>query len=121
MNDGGPDHRLPPRREQLPLPRRDGQTHLEPQLREPGGTGSGTPFAAFDTAAAVDGVPAGGGPEVDGRAADTVEAGGDHAVSEHADDEPAADDPGAGPFGSRAAAFRAAVRRATGRPSRRTG
>ncbi len=42
---GGP---LPPRREQLPLPRRDGQSHLEPQLREPGGAGSGTPFQAFE-------------------------------------------------------------------------
>lgn len=36
-----------PAREQLPLPRRQSQSHLEPQLREPGGTGSGTPFAAF--------------------------------------------------------------------------
>lgn len=43
-----PDRHLPPRREQLPLPRRDGQSHLEPQLREPGGAGSGTPFEAFD-------------------------------------------------------------------------
>lgn len=45
---GSPDRRLPPSREQLPLPRRDGQSHLEPQLREPGGAGSGTPFEAFD-------------------------------------------------------------------------
>jgi hypothetical protein len=43
-----PDRHLLPRREQLPLPRRDGQSHLEPQLREPGGAGSGTPFEAFD-------------------------------------------------------------------------
>lgn len=43
------DEPLPPPREQLPLPRRDGQTHLEPQLREQHGAGSGTPFAAFGT------------------------------------------------------------------------
>lgn len=30
-----------------PLPRRSRQRHLEPQLREPGGSGHGTPFAAF--------------------------------------------------------------------------
>ncbi|MHA6782517.1 hypothetical protein ACVGOW_16230 [Pseudonocardia saturnea] len=47
MSDS-PDRHLPPSREQLPLPRRDGQSHLEPQLREPGGAGSGTPFEAFD-------------------------------------------------------------------------
>jgi hypothetical protein len=44
---GGEDDPPPPRREQLPLPRRAQQSHLEPQLRVPGGTGSGTPFAAF--------------------------------------------------------------------------
>jgi len=38
-----------PAREQLPLPRRRRQSHLEPQLRTPGGTGSGTPFTAFVT------------------------------------------------------------------------
>jgi hypothetical protein len=37
----------PPRREQLPLPRRSQQGHLEPQLREPGGSGGGTPFRPF--------------------------------------------------------------------------
>jgi hypothetical protein len=42
-NPDGP----PPAREQLPLPRRRRQSHLEPQLRTPGGAGSGTPFAAF--------------------------------------------------------------------------
>ena len=36
-----------PAREQLPLPRRQSQAHLEPQLRTPGGGGTGTPFAAF--------------------------------------------------------------------------
>jgi len=36
-----------PAREQLPLPRRQRQSHLEPRLRSPGGTGTGTPFAAF--------------------------------------------------------------------------
>lgn len=47
-----PDQRtvgpLHPRRERLPLPRRAEQTHLEPQLCEPGSAGTGTPFAAFD-------------------------------------------------------------------------
>jgi hypothetical protein len=42
-----------PAREQLPLPRRKRQSHIEPQLRTPGGAGSGTPFAAF----AADGAP----------------------------------------------------------------
>lgn len=36
------------------LPRRSAQRHLEPQLRETRGVGSGTPFAAFDPPA-VDG------------------------------------------------------------------
>jgi hypothetical protein len=40
----------PPQREQLPLPRRSQQDHLEPQLRVPGGSGEGTPFTAFDPA-----------------------------------------------------------------------
>lgn len=30
-----------------PLPRRSRQQHMEPQLRERGGSGDGTPFAAF--------------------------------------------------------------------------
>ena len=42
-----PDDPPPPTREQLPLPRRAGQSHLEPQLRTPGSAGDGTPFAAF--------------------------------------------------------------------------
>ena len=37
----------PPAREQLPLPHRRRQAHIEPQLRTPGGSGTGTPFAAF--------------------------------------------------------------------------
>jgi hypothetical protein len=37
----------PPAREQLPLPRRRRQAHLEPQLRNPGGGDAGTPFSAF--------------------------------------------------------------------------
>jgi hypothetical protein len=41
-----------PAREQLPLPRRRRQSHIEPQLRTPGGTSTGTPFAAFDPDAA---------------------------------------------------------------------
>lgn len=36
-----------PAREQLPLPRRQRQSHLEPRLRTPSSQGSGTPFAAF--------------------------------------------------------------------------
>jgi hypothetical protein len=36
-----------PAREQLPLPRRRQQAHIEPQLREPNGAGAGTPFSAF--------------------------------------------------------------------------
>ena len=49
-----------PDREQLPLPRRQRQSHLDPQLRTPGSAGSGTPFAAFT----ADGAPeaAGGTP-----------------------------------------------------------
>jgi hypothetical protein len=43
----GPIDPPPPAREQLPLPRRREQAHLEPQLRTPGGAGSGTPFGAF--------------------------------------------------------------------------
>jgi hypothetical protein len=37
----------PPQREQLPLPQREQQAHLEPQLRVPGSPGTGTPFAPF--------------------------------------------------------------------------
>jgi hypothetical protein len=48
---GDAAHRNPdgptPAREQLPLPQRRRQSHLEPQLRTPGGAGTGTPFAAF--------------------------------------------------------------------------
>ena len=44
----------PPAREQLPLPRRRRQSHIEPQLRTPGGAGTGTPFAAFTSDAAPD-------------------------------------------------------------------
>jgi hypothetical protein len=36
-----------PAREQLPLPRRKRQSHLEPHLRTPSTGESGTPFAAF--------------------------------------------------------------------------
>lgn len=57
----------PPAREQLPLPQRRRQSHLEPQLRDPGSSGTGTPFAAFaceDTApveaAAADPAPSTG-------------------------------------------------------------
>jgi hypothetical protein len=37
----------PPAREQLPLPRRQRQAHIEPHLRAPGEGEAGTPFAAF--------------------------------------------------------------------------
>jgi hypothetical protein len=47
---------LPIRRRAAPgLPRRHSQAHLEPQLREPGGSGTGTPFMAFVPAAVPDG------------------------------------------------------------------
>lgn len=42
-----------PAREQLPLPRRRRQSHIEPQLLAPDSTGTGTPFAAFG----ADGAP----------------------------------------------------------------
>jgi hypothetical protein len=42
-----PNDPPPPRREQLPLPRRRGQQHLAPQLRRPEETETGTPFSAF--------------------------------------------------------------------------
>ena len=88
-----PDRHLPPSREQLPLPRRHGQSHLEPQLREPGGAGSGTPFEAFDT---DDGTEAGTG---EGDAGDAT--------------------PATPPSGERVARFRDAVRHAvTGSPRR---
>jgi hypothetical protein len=48
----------PPARERLPLPRRRRQSHLEPQLRMPGGVGNGTPFAAFGFPPAPDAAPA---------------------------------------------------------------
>lgn len=67
--DDGP---LPVRREQLPLPRRDEQTHLEPQLRERDGAGSGTPFTAFgadDRAPRSDAVADAGGPAPTSRVA----------------------------------------------------
>lgn len=44
----------PPDREQLPLPRRQRQAHLEPHLRTPGSPGAGTPFAAFTAEDAPD-------------------------------------------------------------------
>jgi hypothetical protein len=52
---GPAEEALPPAREQLPLPRRRRQAHLEPQLREPGGSGDGTPFSAFSAPAAPNG------------------------------------------------------------------
>jgi hypothetical protein len=48
----------PPARERLPLPRRRRQAHLEPQLRTPGGAGSGTPFAAFGSPPSLPPAPA---------------------------------------------------------------
>ncbi|MBW0114754.1 hypothetical protein [Pseudonocardia abyssalis] len=116
MDHGEQDHRLPPRREQLPLPRRDGRSHLEPQLRDPRGSGSGTPFAAFDAGSGLEAGP--GGSAADASPGD----------ASPGDDGPAgragtgADDPiGTAPPESRAAIFRAAVRRAVDRSSRRTG
>jgi hypothetical protein len=47
----GPRHRLhtdrPPSGAANPLPRRSAQGHIEPQLRTPGGAGTGTPFTPF--------------------------------------------------------------------------
>jgi hypothetical protein len=54
-------HRQPdgptPAREQLPLPRRRRQSHLEPQLRNPGSPGAGTPFTAFAVDAVTGEIP----------------------------------------------------------------
>jgi len=44
----------PPSREQLPLPRRQRQSHLAPQLRVADGVEAGTPFAAFTTPPSVE-------------------------------------------------------------------
>ncbi len=56
MNDV--ERTMPIRRPTAPalpaLPRRRTQAHLEPQLREPGGSGTGTPFLAFVPAAGPD-------------------------------------------------------------------
>jgi hypothetical protein len=49
-NGSGPRHRLdarPPSGAANPLPRRSAQGHIEPQLRTPGGAGTGTPFTPF--------------------------------------------------------------------------
>jgi hypothetical protein len=50
-NGAGPRHRLdtdrPPSGAANPLPRRSAQGHIEPQLRTPGGAGTGTPFTPF--------------------------------------------------------------------------
>jgi hypothetical protein len=50
-NGSGPRHRLdtdrPPAGAANPLPRRSAQGHIEPQLRTPGGAGTGTPFTPF--------------------------------------------------------------------------
>ena len=49
-NGAGPRHRLdtrPPAGAANPLPRRSAQGHIEPQLRTPGGAGTGTPFTPF--------------------------------------------------------------------------
>jgi hypothetical protein len=74
----------PPSREQLPLPRRQRQSHLAPQLRVADGGEAGTPFAAFATPSSVE-------PDVDESGPDASQA--------------------AGLFG-RAAAFHAGARRA---------
>jgi hypothetical protein len=49
-NGSGPRHRLDtdrPSGAANPLPRRSAQGHIEPQLRIPGGAGTGTPFTPF--------------------------------------------------------------------------
>src|SRR3954466_11582194 len=51
LDPDGPRHRLdtdrPPSGAANPLPRRSAQAHIEPQLRTPGGAGTGTPFTPF--------------------------------------------------------------------------
>jgi hypothetical protein len=131
---------LPPAREQLPLPRRRQQAHLEPQLRERGGSGTGTPFSAFSAPTAstvpVTPLPAAGlsgelprqqgpgngtglndtglnGTAPNGAAADGVQPL-DRIVGEPAPQQPPRPDRPA----DRAAAFRAATRRGR-RPGQR--
>ncbi len=69
------------------LPRRRRQAHIEPQLREPGGAGTGTPFVAFVPGAVADGpgtarpgavgpAPAGPGPHGPGPAGAVPNGGG---------------------------------------------
>ncbi len=75
-NRAGPRHRLdtdrPPSGAANPLPRRSAQGHIEPQLRMPGGAGTGTPFTAF----ATDGdLTPGGGSGVGATTAGAVTAG----------------------------------------------
>ncbi len=71
-NRAGPRHRLdtdrPPSAAANPLPRRSAQGHIEPQLRMPGGAGTGTPFTAF--APDGDPTPRGGSGAGAGGAAD---------------------------------------------------
>ncbi len=110
MNDV--ERTVPIRRPAAPgLPRRRSQAHLEPQLREPGSSGTGTPFLAFVPGA----VPGGAGDarqEADETVAQPAVAQPTLAqptlaqpVSEDA--EPGARRAGAG---ARAAVFRAAAR-----------
>jgi hypothetical protein len=87
----------------LPLPRRDGRTHLEPRLREPDGAETGTPFAAFDPDPDPDQNP---DPDVAAGRAIAPDAA-DPGAENTGDDRPRP--------GDRVAAFRAAVRRATRR------
>lgn len=82
-NGSGPRHRLatdrPPSDAANPLPRRSAQGHIEPQLRMPGGAGTGTPFTPFGpdhdpATAAESGIGAVGSDGADG--ADTSAAAG---------------------------------------------
>jgi hypothetical protein len=111
---------LPPAREQLPLPRRRQQAHLEPQLRERGGSGDGTPFAAFTptvTDQPSDGADATGPGAFSSRLGQALQRGHGGTVDRP---PPAPADPNADPAerpvrperaADRAAAFRAATRR----------
>ncbi|OZM78208.1 hypothetical protein [Pseudonocardia sp. MH-G8] len=93
-------HRQPdgptPAREQLPLPRRRSQAHLDPHLRAPGGPGAGTPFTAFACDAPTGEIP----------------------VVRPVRDDTAPSGP-AGAAADRAAAFRAGARRGGGAPHSR--
>jgi len=54
----------------LPLPRRSAQAHIEPQLRQPGGSGTATPFNPFAAPDEAGDGKAGHSTNLDGKKAD---------------------------------------------------